>query len=648
MSGLITIGYSTRSHKPEFIDYLKKSSGFKKLNVIEKITNGEKSLSQVYNEILNESETDIVVLCHDDSYFDSTSWYHKITSHFEKSDYGILGVAGTTLMPKSGKWWEVRKKMYGIVNHEHLGKKWESKYSQSMGNDIKEVVVCDGLFLAIKKSKIKKQFDESVPGFHFYDIEFCFQNFLEEVKLGVIFNVRITHKSIGETNEVWETNRQTFEKKYSNVLPKMIHKKFGEKIKCLYSPSQLESSNNYTLKSIEYLTKIGFDVDVILDEKLPLKNLHEKINKKKFLLSSPPGYKLGDGKWQVNNNGSIELSKPGVLYLITDPNYDLIVLESKENFKKIIDLYSSSPKITNFISDKDKIHRSVVKTYNSLLELDENNLIEVINHDINNSDKQKIKIISGHSERGGSTTSFIRLINKFNEIGFDATFYGPHDWHLDKCKSGLLKELVFEDNDIIIAHFLNLPQRPRVKKVILSLHEKNLFDFSRVNKFWDSVVFLNEEHRKYHSVYDEEYEIIPNLTDEMIFRDKKDLDKVAGIIGTIDNNKQTHISIQRALNDGCQKIYLFGTITENNYFDNNVRPLLSDKVILYGYEEDKQKMYDMIGRAYLSSISEVAPFVKQECLSTGTKFFGNTMTNFHDDSKSNQEIIEKWKELILK
>ena len=75
---MITIGYSTKSHKPEFIDYLIKSSGFKKTKVIEKINNGDKSLSQVYNEILDESETDIVVLCHDDIYFDTTAWFPKV------------------------------------------------------------------------------------------------------------------------------------------------------------------------------------------------------------------------------------------------------------------------------------------------------------------------------------------------------------------------------------------------------------------------------------------------------------------------------------------------------------------------------------------------------------------------------------------
>jgi hypothetical protein len=68
---MITVAYSTRKHNPEFIEYLKKSSGFKKLEVIEKVNNGEKSLAQVYNEVLSESKTDIVLFCHDDIYFET-------------------------------------------------------------------------------------------------------------------------------------------------------------------------------------------------------------------------------------------------------------------------------------------------------------------------------------------------------------------------------------------------------------------------------------------------------------------------------------------------------------------------------------------------------------------------------------------------
>jgi glycosyltransferase involved in cell wall biosynthesis len=180
---MLTVGYSTRESKPEFIEYLKKSSGFKKINVIEKVNNGEKSLAQVYNEILAESTTDIVVFCHDDIYFDTPSWYHKLIKHFEKTDFGILGVAGTTDLSETGQWWVTnkRKNMVGIVNHESGGKKWESKYSDSVNNSVIPTVIIDGLFIAVSKKKLKSNFVEEFEGFHFYDLSFCLENFLKDV-----------------------------------------------------------------------------------------------------------------------------------------------------------------------------------------------------------------------------------------------------------------------------------------------------------------------------------------------------------------------------------------------------------------------------------------------------------------------------------
>ena len=89
-----------------------------------------------------------------------------------------------------------------------------------------------------------------------------------------------------------------------------------------------------------------------------------------------------------------------------------------------------------------------------------------------------IKIISGWSDKGGSTIAFIALTKELNKRGYDTTFYGPHTWHLDKCKSGMFDQSVVSNlkrDDIVICHFLNLQNRPNVKKIVLSCHEKNLF-----------------------------------------------------------------------------------------------------------------------------------------------------------------------------
>lgn len=254
-----------------------------------------------------------------------------------------------------------------------------------------------------------------------------------------------------------------------------------------------------------------------------------------------------------------------------------------------------------------------------------------------------IKIISGYSDKGGSTTAFINLTNALNDAGIECVFYGPHAWHLNQCRAALIGELQYNPDDNIISHFLQLGSRPDVKKIVLSCHEKWWYPVGRIKQFWDEAIFLHEEHRKYHADYRGPYSIIPNIKEPLFPKDKEELDLVAGIIGGIEDRKQTHISIQRALKDKCKKILIFGGINEQGYFEANVKPLLNSKIEMLGHSTNKQEMYDMVGRVYHSSKGEVACLVKDECYLTNTKFFGNEETNNEVSTLTNQEVIELWR-----
>ena len=217
---MITIGYSTKKTKPDFKSYLNKSSGVKDCQIIEKENPGKFSLTEIYNQILNESKFDIVVFCHDDIYFEKDYWVKRIIEHFQKNpEYGILGVAGTKYYPSSGMWWEIQGEMVGQVWHQHEGKKWLSEYNKPFGSKIIETIIVDGVFFAVKKSNLKHSFDESVKGFHFYDTTFCIKNFLDGVKIGTISNIPLTHLSIGMVNKEWDDNRKIFSEKYKEHLP---------------------------------------------------------------------------------------------------------------------------------------------------------------------------------------------------------------------------------------------------------------------------------------------------------------------------------------------------------------------------------------------------------------------------------------------
>lgn len=236
---MISIVYSTRKDKPEFKEHIEKTCGYKKIEIIQITNDGEMSLTQAYNKGLKMANNDLVVFCHDDIIFETNNWANKLIKIFEKNpEYGIIGIAGTTDLI-DGRWWTIRESMNGIVSHQHEGKKWTNYYSKDQGNKISDMVVLDGLFFGINKTKIKHSFDEDFHGFHFYDISFCFPNYLEGVKIGLTTQIRVTHLSIGQTNQQWEGHKIRFEEKYKDKLPVRLtnNKTFEEKLE--FDPSSI-------------------------------------------------------------------------------------------------------------------------------------------------------------------------------------------------------------------------------------------------------------------------------------------------------------------------------------------------------------------------------------------------------------------------
>jgi GT2 family glycosyltransferase len=215
---MISIVYPTRTPNKQFQEYIKKTIGVKEYEIYEIVNNNQKSLTECYNEGLDNTKNNIVVFCHDDILL-KEGWGKKIINHFKNTEYGILGMAGTTDMSEIGRWWQDNTKMIGIVSHSHEGKTWENRYSANFEGDIIETVMLDGLFFVAHKERIKTRFDEDFKGFHFYDVDFTFNNHLNGVKVGVMFDIKITHKSIGMTNNEWEKNREQFVEKYKDKLP---------------------------------------------------------------------------------------------------------------------------------------------------------------------------------------------------------------------------------------------------------------------------------------------------------------------------------------------------------------------------------------------------------------------------------------------
>ncbi len=363
---MITIGYSTKKIDPEFRDYIEKSCGIRGVEVIPFENPGTHSLTEAYNIILEKSSNDIVVLCHDDIYFEKKNWGNKVLKHFKRNpDYGILGVAGSTKLPKSAKWWEDPKKMRGIVNHEHEGKKWTSKYSTSLGNRIEDVVLVDGLFMVLNKNNIKKPFNEEVKGFHMYDVDFCFRNYIEDVKIAVLYDIRITHLSIGQTNEQWEKNREQFSDTYKEHLPLVKIDNFKNRpLKVLLGVLNfrgLTGSEVSTLELAKGLSKKGCDVSVISTSvSSSFDKICKKHNIKTYTTSNPPGYLMGDGVKILNTpQGQVKTEK-GRYYKLTNVDYDIIQTNHKPITEFLLNLYPEHKFVTVVRSEVIDLENPVV------------------------------------------------------------------------------------------------------------------------------------------------------------------------------------------------------------------------------------------------------------------------------------------------
>ena len=276
-------------------------------------------------------------------------------------EYAIIGVAGSKNMPVSGQWWENPKKMYGRVQHTHEGKSWLSAYSDDLGQELEEVVNVDGVFFAVDVTKLKNTFNENVEGFHFYDVTFCFENYLAGAKIGVSTIVRVNHQSIGMTNEQWEKNRADFSEAYQAHLPVNIKRvlRKGEKLKILLGSISLNQNTIREQIMVEIgvkLKKLGHDVTITSILGGPLMVKTKKNNIKTVSIQEPPGFKLGDGKWTVQTQNGPMPSVEKTLYKISNTNFDISHVFNDELIDHFIKIYGDNVLVNNKFIDEPLVN----------------------------------------------------------------------------------------------------------------------------------------------------------------------------------------------------------------------------------------------------------------------------------------------------
>jgi hypothetical protein len=219
----ISVVIPTRKIDDAYLKHVEKMFSHPRTEILIYENDGGEPLAKIYNDGLKDAKNDIIVFMHDDLIIETKNITPKVIRLFEKNpEYGIIGLAGTDNL-LSGMWWQDRSSMYGVVGHEHEGKRHVNHYSKGdYSENLKEVIVVDGLFMMIHRQRIKHTFNEQFEGFHFYDLPICIENHLDSVKVGVTTKIRVTHKSVGMVNKKWEKNKLFFEALYEKNFPLKI------------------------------------------------------------------------------------------------------------------------------------------------------------------------------------------------------------------------------------------------------------------------------------------------------------------------------------------------------------------------------------------------------------------------------------------
>jgi hypothetical protein len=318
------------------------------------------SLSEIYNDAIKTHRVDncIFVMCHNDIIIKTKNWGKILLNHYNKTDFGIIGIAGSTFVPKSGMWWEDRSKMCGIVEHTNGVSEWVSEYSNEI-NGVKPVVMIDGLFMSFDPDKIVSNFNTNYGNFHFYDITFCIDNYMNYINIGVITSIRVLHKSIGQTNDSWEQNRVKFSSEYALPIRYISEDKLKVLICCQFFKNYTGSEvSNYELS--KELVKLGCDVTII--SSIVGNPLLEKANKngvKVFSYNNLPNFR-------INQKGQFEFYK-------NEAEFDIIHINHKPIGELILQLYTNTPAVMHVRSEvipifEEPIINPVIKRYISIRE----------------------------------------------------------------------------------------------------------------------------------------------------------------------------------------------------------------------------------------------------------------------------------------
>jgi hypothetical protein len=225
---------------------------------------------------------------------------------------------------------------------------------------------------------------------------------------------------------------------------------------------------------------------------------------------------------------------------------------------------------------------------------------------------------------------------------------------LDKCKAADISEFRHERGDVIVVHDIRLRSASDLYDLKAAAKTSVMAGlFSRARKPEDFRLVLTCQDNEcprgrsfFHKIHlpgggkkGAGYFACPNPVGDLRGGASKP-NKVAGILGSIRRENQPEHSIEKAIQDGMNKVIIYGYLADPRYLYASVVPLAKTypgKIGFAGFIDDRQKLYDSVSDVYTAKASSV---ISRECRLTGTRFHGPASPV--DEAMNNDEILDVW------
>lgn len=187
-----------------------------------------KGLCEVYNAGAARTNYEFICFVHEDVEFLSENWGACAIAHFqEDADLALIGLAGSRYKARVPSGWHCGDKRNLCINIRH-GLSLETAAPVMCKPDAYAserripVVALDGVWMFVRRSTWSAvSFNESLNGFHFYDVDFSLR-VSQVAKVAVVYDIDVLHFSLGSFGETWASTALDYAARPPFQLPSYV------------------------------------------------------------------------------------------------------------------------------------------------------------------------------------------------------------------------------------------------------------------------------------------------------------------------------------------------------------------------------------------------------------------------------------------